>query len=149
MTLSAKEKMLLEDLKSEEEVCIERYNRYANDAYDGGLKNMFDSLAKTEQQHLNTINTILGGTVPSQNSGGEQAQGCTCKSQCTGEQKNCDAFLCNDALCAEKHVSSVYNTSIFEFADVNLRNTLNHIQKEEQEHGEKIYAYMSANNMYN
>ena len=46
-----------------------------------------------------------------------------------------------------KYVSATYNTSVFEFAQPKLRNVLNHIQKEEQEHGLKIYQYMSANNM--
>ena len=32
--------------------------------------------------------------------------------------------------------------------DENVRNILNHIQKEEQNHGKMIYDYMKANNMY-
>jgi hypothetical protein len=60
-----------------------------------------------------------------------------------------DKYICSDALSTEKHVSSTYNTGIFEFKDVSVRNILNHIQKEEQEHGEKIYSYMSMNGMYN
>ncbi|MEG2144480.1 MAG: spore coat protein, partial [Oscillospiraceae bacterium] len=42
-----------------------------------------------------------------------------------------------------------YDTSIFEFKNKNVRDTLNHIQKEEQEHGEKIYGFMAQNGMYN
>ena len=52
-----------------------------------------------------------------------------------------------DLLADEKHVSSLYNTSVFEFNDNSLRDTLNHIQKEEQQHGKMIYDYMSANYM--
>ena len=59
-----------------------------------------------------------------------------------------DQFLCNDALSGEKHISSSYNTSIFEFVSAPVRDVLNHIQKEEQEHGKKIYDYMSKNSMY-
>ena len=29
-----------------------------------------------------------------------------------------------------------------------MRNALNHIQKEEQEHGKKLYDYMSQHNIY-
>ena len=43
-----------------------------------------------------------------------------------------DKLLCQDALSTEKYVSSTYNTSIFEFRDKNIRQVLNHIQKEEQ-----------------
>lgn len=57
--------------------------------------------------------------------------------------------LCTDLLSTEKHVSSVYNICVFEFRDTNIRDTLNHIQKEEQQHGEQIYNYMSQNGMYN
>ena len=33
--------------------------------------------------------------------------------------------------------------------DPAARKLLNHIQAEEQQHGEMLYAYMNANNMYN
>jgi spore coat protein CotF len=62
--------------------------------------------------------------------------------------KQADCYLCSDLLADEKHVSGLYNTSIFEFNDKQIRDTLNHIQKEEQEHGKAIYDYMSVNNMY-
>jgi hypothetical protein len=42
----------------------------------------------------------------------------------------------------------LYDTCIFEFADANVRSLLNHIQKEEQEHGKMIYDYMAVNCMY-
>ncbi len=48
-----------------------------------------------------------------------------------------------------KYVSSTYDTAIFEFRDPNIRNVLNHIQKEEQQHGEVIYKYMESKGMYN
>ena len=62
---------------------------------------------------------------------------------------NHDKMLCQDSLSTEKYVSSTYNTTIFEFRDVNARQVLNHIQKEEQEHGEQIYSYMNQHGMYN
>ena len=60
-----------------------------------------------------------------------------------------DKFLCEDTLAMEKFASSGYNLSIFEFRDTNLRDVLNHNQKEEQHHGEQIYKYMEAHGMYN
>jgi spore coat protein CotF len=51
-------------------------------------------------------------------------------------------------LSTEKHVSALYDTSIFEFSNPEARKTLNHIQAEEQQHGEQLYAYMSCNQMY-
>jgi len=38
--------------------------------------------------------------------------------------------------------------AVFEFSDTAVRDALNHIQKEEQEHGDKIYKYMAQNGMY-
>ena len=51
-------------------------------------------------------------------------------------------------LAGEKHVSGLYDTCVFEFRNNQARSVLNHIQKEEQEHGKLIYDYMAANNMY-
>ena len=53
-----------------------------------------------------------------------------------------------DLLATEKHASALYNTCVFEFTYPEARKMLNHIQAEEQQHGEKIYAYMKCNNMY-
>jgi spore coat protein CotF len=48
----------------------------------------------------------------------------------------------------EKHVSAVYNTAVFEFAQPLLRDVFASIQKEEQNHGEKLNNYMAENGMY-
>ena len=64
------------------------------------------------------------------------------------EDKKNDCFLCSDLLTMEKHASHLYDTCIFEFKQETLRNTLNQIQKEEQNHGKMIYDYMSTNSMY-
>jgi spore coat protein CotF len=61
-------------------------------------------------------------------------------------QKN--AYLCHDLLSAEKYVSGSYDTAIFEFRDSNIRQVLNHIQSEEQQHGEDIFNYMYSKGMY-
>ena len=47
----------------------------------------------------------------------------------------------------EKHVSGVYNMSIFEFRAPQARDVLSHLQKEEQQHGEMLYGYMARNGM--
>jgi len=154
MQLSQKETSLLKDLKEQEQVCIEKYNKYSSEASDAQLKNLFGKLAQAEQTHLDTVNQIMSGTVPSVQSGGSSNQmqnnfTPTYNSADSSTNKQKDCFLCNDLLSTEKYVASAYNTSIFEFGDTNIRNALNHIQKEEQQHGEQIYNYMSQNGMYN
>ena len=150
MTLTQKEASLIKDLQSKEQLCVEKYTRFANDAKDGQLKNLFTQIAQVEQQHLQTIDQIASGTVPQVGgSGGMQPTGTfTPAENYSQADRQSDCYLCQDALENEKHVSSVYDTSIFEFCDVGVRNALNHIQKEEQEHGEKIFKFMSTNGMY-
>jgi spore coat protein CotF len=51
-------------------------------------------------------------------------------------------------LSTEKYVSSAYDTSVFESANSNVRQALQQIQQEEQNHGEQLYQYMSSHGMY-
>ena len=151
MQLTQKETALLTDLKGQEKLCVEKYTKYASYALDPQLKELFTSIANVEQQHLNSVSAIEQGTTPQSESGSGQGINSTFTSHYgMGDtpDKQSDCYLCSDLLADEKHVSSLYNTCIFEFKDTNIRDTLNHIQKEEQQHGKAIYDYMSANNMY-
>ena len=150
MTLTQKETGLLKDLKSQEQLCIEKYSKYAEDAHDPCLKSLFQSIKTTEESHLSTVTRILGGEEVSMSAAPSAvSEKLECSTSSVPEaDKSADAFLCKDALAMEKHVSALYDTSIFEFSSPTLRDTLNHIQKEEQNHGEKLYMYMSMNNMY-
>lgn len=153
--LTQKERMLLEDQKSHEEICVKEYQHYASRAKDPQLQQLFNSYSSKEQEHLNTINQILNGQVPQMSSGqGQQSSQSTQQSnmQNNTQSQNYnqdDATLCTHMLMTEKYVSSAYNTAIFEFRDANIRQVLNHIQKEEQEHGEGIFNYMQQHGMYN
>jgi spore coat protein CotF len=153
--LTQKEKGLLQDQKTHEEVCIKKYNEYASKAQDPQLKQLFSSHAQHEQQHLDTINQIISGQVPNMNQNQQSQQGTqgqntqTQQSTSTGTGSKADADLCNDILMTEKYVSGAYDTAIFEFSDTNIRQTLNHIQKEEQQHGESVFKYMESKGLYN
>lgn len=160
VNLTTKERILLEDEKSHEQLCIQKYTEYATKASDPQLQTLFSQLSQKEQQHLDSINQLLNGTVPNVNQQqGQQSQqnqqipnmmGNTSSQVNLGSSYNAkDKMLCQDALSTEKYISSTYDTTIFEFKDKNIRQVLNHIQKEEQEHGEKIYNYMNQHNMYN
>lgn len=158
LNLSQKERMLLEDQKSHEEACVKKYTKYAGEAEDSALKQMFLTHANAEQEHYNTLTQILNGQLPNMTQGqGQQKQ----QNQQNVNQDNMQSFaggyaysqkdaeLCKDLLMTEKYVSSTYNTTIFECRDTNVRQTLNHIQKEEQQHGEDIFNYMQSKGMYN
>ena len=161
ITLTQKERMLLEDQKSHEQLCIEKYNKYSNQAQDPQLKQIFKANEQGERTHLNTINQLLSGTVPQMNQQQGQQQG-----QQQNQQQNqgsiqsmnntqstqpnmTDKDMCSDLLMTEKYVSGTYDTAIFEFKNPEVRNVLNHIQKEEQQHGEAIFKYMESKGMYN
>lgn len=152
MQLTQKETDLLKDLKSQEELCVKKYKKYASDAVDPQLKDLLNTIANVEQQHLTTLCQIEQGTAPATQSGGSSGSLPLSFTANYGmgdtPEKQADSYLCSDLLADEKHVSGLYNTCIFEFKNKTLRDTLNHIQKEEQEHGKAIYDYMSANNMY-
>lgn len=206
VTLTTKEQYLLQDAKTHEEQCVLKYDNYANLACDEQLKAVFRSNGQKEREHLQTINQLLSGKVPSmggqgggnqssgsqgsagsmqsqgsqgmsqsQGSGGSmQSQGSGGMSQSQGsggssssqsampqsqqssiEQSSSNSFkasdkdMCIDMLNTEKYVSGSYDTYIFEFKDAQVRDVLNHIQKEEQKHGEAIFSYMSSKGMYN
>jgi spore coat protein CotF len=176
MNFSTKERYLLEDQKNHEKLCIQKYANYANLASDPNLKNIFKQNGQIEQEHYNTIDQLLKGQMPStgqqggvqQQSGGMQSKTMQSQGQQNSTQQNMifqnvnqsgsqgsgnmntnDRDLCTDMLMTEKYVSGAYNTAIFEFRDTQVRNILNHIQKEEQQHGESIFKYMESNGMYN
>ena len=151
MKLTQKETMLLQDLKTSEEICIEKYDQYARKADDQALADLFLTIKAKEEEHLSTINSLLSGTVPM--TGGGQQNGQNSQSQPGDGQatkkshSKTDEYLLKDALDTEKHVSGVYDTCIFEFTDAGARSALNHIQKEEQEHGQMLYDYMACHGM--
>lgn len=181
LQLTQKEKLFLEDQKSHEEMCIRKYTEYAGQTQDPELKQMFQSIAQQERQHLNTINQILGGQIPSMQSlqgqsgqqggqsGMQSQQGLRSQqggiqsmrgsqSMQSGQQgqsstkskryNDNDKDMCSDLLMTEKYVSGTYDTTIFECTNANVREVLNHIQKEEQQHGEELFNYMQGKGMY-
>ncbi len=164
--LSTKERMLLQDQKSQEELCVQKYNSYASIAKDPQLSELFSSLGQKEETHLTYINQILSGQIPNIGMAGSSSQQQTeqkpmqaamqsglfgMSMQNSPNPKGAmfnDKDLCSDMLATEKYVSSAYDTAIFECTSPAVRQVLNHIQKEEQEHGEQIFNYMHSHGMY-
>lgn len=147
--LTQKERTLLEDAKSHEEICIQKYTNYANQAQDSQLQQLFADYATQEQHHLDTVTQMLSGQVPSMQQGNSQSMANAQMPIQGAMASEADYALCNDMLMTEKYVSSTYDTAIFEFTNADARQALNHIQKEEQQHGEGIFNYMQSKGMYN
>lgn len=163
ITLTQKERMILEDQKSHEELCIEKYSKYASQAKDPQLKQIFLANEQSERSHLDTINQMLNGTIPDlnqqQNQSNQQQQPTqqqpaqqnmnSSQAQAGSTSSMTDKDMCSDILMSEKFVSGTYNTAIFEFTNTNARDVLNHIQKEEQQHGNSVFQYMNSKGLYN
>ncbi|EKQ52842.1 MULTISPECIES: spore coat protein [unclassified Clostridium] len=148
VNLTQKERMLLEDQKSHEQICIQKYSNYANQAQDTQLKEICKNNGQIEKQHLDTINQLLNGNVP-QMKQQNQSSGQNMNNSQSVTSNLSDKEICSDLLMTEKYVSGAYDTAIFEFKDTEVRDVLNHIQKEEQKHGEAIFKYMESKGMYN
>ncbi len=59
MQLTQKETLYLQDAISHEQICVMKYNNYANQVQDTEISSMFRNLANREQQHIETINKLL------------------------------------------------------------------------------------------
>ena len=176
--LTQKEQQLLSDQLNHEKVCIEKYNNYAQQVKDPQLKQMFSQYASEEQNHYDTVSQLLAGQQVNmsmsasasqgsrQGQPGQQRQGQRQSWEGAALQEvgllggagdaggagmtnQGDATILGDMLMSEKFISGAYDTAIFESANSNVRQALQHIQKEEQQHGEGIFNYMSQHGMYN
>ena len=97
--------------------------------------------------------TVLGSltwkaTISSNQGLQQQSQQIQSQPQ-TGMANQEEAVLCTDMLMTEKYVSNTYDTAIFESVNSSVLQALQHIQKEEQQHGEGIFNYMQQHGMYN
>lgn len=155
--LSQKERMLLEDEKTQEEICMKKYKSYAKQASDPGLSKLFNKLAGEEQKHYDTINQLLNGQTPNLSQQGKgqqekiqqmQQESQIIKQQSNNMPNNEDKQLVNDLLSTEKYVASTYSTAVFESPNPVVRQALQHIQEDEQDHGWQLFEYMQNNGMY-
>ncbi len=151
MILTDKEIATVKDLQTQEQTCIEKYQRYSGEAKDMVLKDLFKTLQNKEQEHYNSLQKVLSGTVPSCNcndsDGRNYSPKATYDKMTDSEDKKTDNFLATDCIVSEKLVSSEYNTNVFCFKDSNMRKLLADIQIEEQNHAEMLYKYKTVNGM--
>ena len=136
MILKEKERAALEDLQTQEKSCVEKYEKYANQARDPELKSLFQTLQKEEQKHYDSLGQVLAGTVPECNcndsAGRDYKPKATYNDMTNPEDKQNDAFLATDCIGTEKLVSGEYNTDVFVFGESGVRKLLADIQIEEQ-----------------
>ena len=151
MILTEKEMTTVKDLQTQEKACIEKYQRYSCEAKDTVLKDLFKTLQSKEQEHYDSLQQVIGGTVPSCNCNDADVKNYNPKATYDklgdSEDKKTDNFLATDCISSEKLVSSEYNTNVFCFKDSAMRKLLADIQIEEQNHAEMLYKYKTVNGM--
>ena len=151
MILKEKERTAIEDLQTQEKSCVEKYGKYAKEAKDPELKNLFSRLQKEEQKHYDSLSQVLNGSVPDCDCNDSQGRDYTPKaaysSMSSNVDKEYDAFLATDCIGTEKLVSGEYNTDVFVFGESKIRKLLADIQIEEQNHAEMLFKYKMANGM--
>lgn len=149
--LKEKEITAIKDLQTQEKTCIEKYKRYARQAKDPVLKELFQQLSQKEQQHYDSLSQVLEGKIVEcdcNDADGKNYQPkATYTSMSSPEDKQSDCFLATDCIGTEKLVSGEYNTNVFVFADAWLRKLLADIQIEEQNHAEMLFKYKTVNQM--
>ena len=107
LQLTQKETQLLKDMKDQEQLCIDKYTKHSDCAVDPQLKNLFSQMAQTERTHLDTLNQICSGTVPSSSGGSSSLPTFTANYTSETPDKANDKYLCSDALAIEKHASQI------------------------------------------
>lgn len=151
MVLTEKETAAIKDLQTQEQSCIEKYGKYANEATDHVLKDLFTTLKQEEEKHYQSLGQVLSGQVPScdcnDNKGKMYTPVATYGQGIESDAKKQDCFLATDCIGTEKLVSGEYNSDVFVFGDSDVRKLLADIQIEEQNHAEMLYKYKVANGM--
>lgn len=151
MVLKEKERTVIEDLQTQEKSCIEKYSKYAGQAKDPELKKLFETLSSKEQEHYNSLQQVLDGTIPevdcNDSDGANYNPTPTYDAMNNSEDKKSDCFLATDCIGTEKLTSTEYNSDVFVFGDSKIRKLLADIQIEEQNHAEMLWKYKTANGM--
>lgn len=97
MILKEKERTTIEDLQTQEKSCIEKYGRYAQQAKDPELKNLFQTLQQKEREHYDSLDCVLRGEVPQCNcndsDGRDYQPKATYTAMSSPEDKQQDSFL--------------------------------------------------------
>ncbi|MEG0855221.1 MAG: spore coat protein [Terrisporobacter sp.] len=163
VNLTNKEKFLLEGEKYQQQLAIDKYNDYSLQAQDSNLKNLFSSLSKVEQSHLDMVYEMLQGRIPQVNQGNLQPYfennnstsnnyinvGNITLSSLDSNFHDEDKIICFDALTTEELLHSTYSASSFEFEESQFKDTFCEIIKEKEDSLQYLNNYMIKKGMYN
>ncbi len=149
MKLNQKECQLVTELKAQEKLCVQKYDFYAKQAKDPELKKLFKTLLKQEQTHYDMLQSLSEGNIPKITNRKPLSANYEPQKSHSGNKEDLefDKFLCTDLITTEKYVATDYNNDLFYFVSPEVRNVLNAIMTDEQNHAEMIWKYKQANKM--
>jgi len=120
----------------------------------GSITQMLSQMSGQSQQQGGSSQQQGGGSQQQSGNKGQSFTGSmmpgatASQTQFTGQGTLNDQQMCTDLLTTEKAVSDMYDHAVFESTNQQLRQVLNHIQKEEQDHAFAIYQYMQQKGWY-
>lgn len=162
VNLTTKEIFLLEGEKYQQQLAIDKYNDYALQADDNNLKRLFTNLSNIEQKHLNMIDKILQGNIPSinnqefhpyyENNSNNSIYhlnigNITLTPINNDPYHDGDKIICFNALATQELLHSTYSTSNLEFENQDLKKVLDFIINEKSQSINYINEYMSNKGM--
>ena len=175
MQLTSKEKTLIADTLTAEEICNQKYKYYSANASDQEVRDLFSDLVQQEDQHVQMLNDALNGNFDIEaaqersSSFRQQSQKQSGKSDIKMTNKKSDMEIANTAMSAKntkdveglddrqilqdslmtiKHLSGNYDISILEAANNEVFQTLEQIQHDKHLHKQEIFQLMNQKGWY-
>ena len=173
MQLTTKEKTLISDTLSAEEICNQKYKYYAANANDQEVRQLFSNLVQQEDQHVQMLTDALNGNfdveAAQQRSSSFRQKSQKRKSDPKMTSKSADMEIANNAMSAKdtkdveglddrqilqdalmtvKHLSGNYDISVLEAANHEVFQTLEQIQQDKHLHKQEIFQLMNQKGWY-
>lgn len=173
MQLTTKEKTLISDTLTAEEICNQKYKYYAANASDQEIRQLFSDLVEQEDQHLQMLNDALNGNFDIEAASARSSSFNQRSSQSSNNlkmtDKKADMEIANTAMSAKetkdvqglddrqilqdslmtvKHLSGNYDISVLEAANQEVFQLLEQIQHEKHLHKQEIFQMMNQKGWY-
>ncbi|MGM0501796.1 MAG: spore coat protein [Bacillota bacterium] len=173
MQLTSKEKTLITDNLTAEEICDQKYKYYAENASDQEIRSLFSDLAAEEDRHIQMLNDALNGNFDMEAAGGRSSSGQSSRKEGNSDikmtNKNSDMEIANSAMSAKntqkvdgltdrqllqdalmtiKHLSGNYDNSILETANREVFQTFEQLQRDKHNHKQEIFELMNQKGWY-
>lgn len=136
----------LRSLMKTMDVHIQRYRFCEKNTPDFRLKALLAMLLKQDEEHYRTLIQLEQGIIPIV--GRDDRESRLKVPDGKGRGNRIDARYCREMYEGEKFLSSEIDQTIFKVRDSSVRNVLNYIQKQQQEHGRLLGQYMDEELMY-